>query len=70
MKRKIACILLGIVCSFGSLSVFGCNGSENGGSAATVWCALSSEVFMREQQITSYPDAEIEISAMKGNQGK
>ena len=63
--KKILCVLIAIICAFGTMSLIGC-GDGDKGKIAKVWCTLASETYMQDQKPSSYPEAKLEVIAMKG----
>ena len=65
MKKKILVVLMAIICCFGAVTVSGCGETESE-SVATVWTASSSEVFVQDVIPETFPEAKLNLSAMKG----
>ena len=64
--KKLMCIFMALICSLGVFTATGCTDTGETDSIATVWCALSSEVFLQDQKLTSYPEAKLDVPTIKG----
>ena len=66
MMKRFLWLCMAVICSLSVLSFIGCGNDATNGSIAKVWCTLASEIYLQDEKPDSYPEAKLEVVAMKG----